>query len=894
MSIVSDQPSPASTPPAGEPQDRHERLLYAVATASNLLLSSGKLDEVIPGALKVLGEGAGVDRAYLFEHHADPQTGAPLISRRYEWCRTGVEPQIQNQSMQSMPYDPILLDLHKSLMAGKIYGGLVRDLPEGPRAFLSEQNIKALIVVPVSLNGSLWGFLGFDDCHQERVWAALDQSLLFAMAGRIGTALSRHLTELQLQARDSLLRGVALSTQKLLSAPDLNTGLQEALAKLGEAAVVDRAYIFENLVSRGSVDRRLCARFVWNRQPETETTPLQALQNLSYDELFPRWFDMLSMGRPISGRVLDFFVRADSGCAPALRSILLVPIMSENRFWGIVGFDCSNVTRIWATGDEAILTAVAGGIGGAIARQHAEDALRASEEHFRSLIENASDIIAILDAAGAFAYLSPSSERALGYPPAELIGRTAIEMVHPEDASAMQQVREVLMTQPESIRTAEFRLCHRDGSWRVFEGVAKATQDEGVRRYVINARDITERRKAEEALRQSTDLLRHAQKMEAVGRLAGGVAHDFNNLLTAIMGYGDILMEQMPVGHPMRHEIEEICKAGDRAHALTRQLLAFSRKQVLEPKIVNLNTVVMDVQKLLNRLIGEDIEIITELDRDLGAVRVDPGQIEQVVINLAVNSRDAMPEGGQITLSTAHRDLAQRLTRGHLIVEPGHYVTLSIRDTGHGMDENVQAHVFEPFFTTKEVGKGTGLGLSMVYGIIEQSGGHIMYESAPGQGTTFTLYLPRIDLPAADKSGGSERACADGDETILLAEDEEMVRELATRVLRERGYTVWAARSGAEALRLMEEHGDRIQLLLTDIVMPHMGGQALAHQLHQKRPQLLVLYMSGYAQESFATLDALSLERNFIQKPFTPVALARKVRDVLDAHRPASRRLLAP
>ncbi len=868
----------------GEPvSGQHVQLLQAVASASRILLSAGPLDQVIVTALGILGDGLGVDRAYVFENHPDPQTGAPLTSQRHEWCREGVAPQLHNPQLQNLPFEPALKELYREIRLGKAYGGPTRDLPPETHAFWANQGIQSLLVVPITLRGGLWGFAGFDDCRAERIWTAVDEALLFALAGSLSSAIARHQIEQQLEARDGLLRGVALSTKELLEAQDLDSGLGKALGTLGQAARVERAYILENVTGRDGGVSHLRARLVWNRDPAAVQLSLEALQDLSYDDLFPRWYEILSAGRPISGRVLDFFAPAVAGRAPPLRSILLVPITSENRFWGIVGFDDSNVTRAWAAGDEAILNAVAGGIGGAIARHRAEQALRASEEHFRSLIENVSDIIAILDQHGRFEYMSPASERVLGYPPAEVVGRRALELIHEDDARAMSQVREVLNTHPEAIRTAEFRLRHRDGSWRVFEGMAKATLDDGIRRYVVNARDITERRKTEDALRQSTDLLRHSQKMEAVGRLAGGVAHDFNNLLTAIMGYGDILLDQLSAGHPMRHEVEEICKAGDRAHALTRQLLAFSRKQVLEPKLVSLNTVLTDVHKMLNRLIGEDIDLQLDLDRELGAARVDPGQIEQVVINLAVNARDAMPGGGRIALHTANVDLDQRLDCRQLSVEPGRYVTLTVSDTGCGMDEQVQAHLFEPFFTTKGVGKGTGLGLSMVYGIIQQSGGHILFDSAPGRGTTFTLYFPRVDEAAAPAVDGQRSLNEGGQETILLVEDEDMVRELSCRVLRERGYTVLVARSGAEALALMAQHGERINLLLTDIVMPQMGGQALAQQLQKKYPDLRVLYMSGYAQENAGTLDALSLERNFIQKPFTPPLLTRKVRDVLDA-----------
>lgn len=746
---------------AGEAPDkkvnRSRALLRAAAEGGQLLSSSALIQEVMPDVLKLMGEAVDSDRTYIFELHADPQTELSMMTQRFEWHREGIESQQNLPSIYNHPVDPLFTELSKNLTAGKLFGGPVDRFPENLRLYMAQQGIQSFIVAPVMMNGCLWGFTGVDDCRSPREWTTREEDFLRTLAGCMGTSFSRSAAEERLSSSEKLLSGVALSTQRLLATTDIRAGLQEALAALADAAQVDRAYIFENEITRGKTDRRLRARYLWTRDAGASTPTDSVLQDLSYEELFPRWFDILSSGRPISGRVMDFFIEPKPGEPTPLRSILLVPIMSENRFWGVVGFDDGDISRRWDAGAEAILSTVAGGMGGAMARHHTE-----------------------------------------------------------------------------------------------------------------------------EALRHSTDLLRHSQKMEAVGRLAGGVAHDFNNLLTAIMGYGDILLDQMSSAQPMRHELEEICKAADRAHALTRQLLAFSRKQVLEPKVVNLNTLVADVHKLLIRLIGEDIELTADLDRDLGAVLVDPGQLEQVVINLAVNARDAMPEGGQLTLTTANCDLSQRISRGHLHVEPGPYVTLTVSDTGCGMDDHIQSHIFEPFFTTKEVGKGTGLGLSMVYGIIEQSGGHIMFDSAPGKGTSFTLYLPRKEFGSSDNGAHADRSSARGTETILLVEDEEMVRELASRVLRERGYTVWPTRSGAEALDVLERHGAKLNLLLTDIVMPQMSGQNLVQLIRKQRPELRVLYMSGYAQESYATLDALNLEKNFIQKPFTPPALARKVRDVLD------------
>jgi PAS domain S-box-containing protein len=394
-----------------------------------------------------------------------------------------------------------------------------------------------------------------------------------------------------------------------------------------------------------------------------------------------------------------------------------------------------------------------------------------------------------------------------------------------------------------------------------------------------------ERRRAEEALRESEEQFRQVQKLEAVGRLAGGVAHDFNNLLTVINGYSGLLMRRFERDESARRKIEEIEKAGRRAAELTGQLLAFSRKQVLQPKVISLNAVVADLDKMLRRLIGEDVELTPVLDPALGNVLADPGQIVQVIMNLAVNARDAMPQGGKLTVETANVRLDGDYAAHHLAVQPGDYVLLSVTDTGTGMTEEVRSRIFEPFFTTKEKGKGTGLGLSTVYGIVKQSGGSIWVYSEVGCGTTFKIYLPRVDREAR---GEEERAAtraqsASGTETILLVEDEEPVRLLARAVLEREGYTVVAARCGADAERVFEESDRGIDLLLTDVVMPGVSGPQLARRLCERRPGLKVIYMSGYTDDAVVRHGLLGGEVVFVQKPFTPDSLARKVRETLDA-----------
>ena len=389
--------------------------------------------------------------------------------------------------------------------------------------------------------------------------------------------------------------------------------------------------------------------------------------------------------------------------------------------------------------------------------------------------------------------------------------------------------------------------------------------------------EIAERKQAEEQLRQS-------QKMEAIGRLTGGIAHDFNNLLTAINGYSRILLQQVGTDGPIRKEIEGINDAGERAASLVNQLLTFSRKRVLEPKVIDLNRVLSDIDMMLRRLIGENVDMSTIPAEALGSVRADPGQIEQVVVNLAVNARDAMPGGGKLTIETANLDIDDSAVSLYPVGSPGKYVTLRVSDTGCGMDVNIRSQAFEPFFTTKPPGKGTGLGLSTVYGIVKQSQGHIHLESVVGKGTTFTVYLPRVEAPAEEQRLTESAPLDDrkGTETLLVAEDEDLVRDLVRTILTARGYKVLEARDGKESIEIGTSHEGPIHLLLTDMGMPHMSGQEVAKRLTEVRPGIKTLFMSGYREDSGNGDEGTYPEACFIQKPFRPDALARKVRELLD------------
>lgn len=511
-------------------------------------------------------------------------------------------------------------------------------------------------------------------------------------------------------------------------------------------------------------------------------------------------------------------------------------------------------------------------------RKRAEEALERSEQHFRSLIENALDIITILNSDGIIRYESPAIERVLGYKPEELVGQDVFDFVHSTD---LPDVMKTFTERSQIVGPAppiELRFQHKDGSWRILEVIGtNLLDDPDVAGIVVNSRDITERRQLEEQFRQ-------AQRMEAIGQLTAGIAHDFNNLLTAINGFAGLMQLELPPDDPQQESVDKILHSGRRAADLVRQLLAFSRKQVIEPRILNLNTTVAEMDKLLRRTIGEDIDLETSLDPDLWWVKVDPTQMGQIIVNLAVNARDAMPYGGRLTIETTNVVLDDDYTARHLGVEQGEYVLLAISDTGHGMSDEVKARIFEPFFTTKEMGKGTGLGLATVFGIVKQSQGYIWVYSEEGVGTTFKIYLPREGEATSrltDSKVGLEMLF--GDETILLVEDDAAVRDLIVKVLQEQGYTLLEAQGGQEALRLATQNTNPIHLLLTDVIMPGMSGTILAEELVKSRPNLKVLFMSGYTDNAIAHYGVLDSEINFLQKPFSPTALARRVRDVLDS-----------
>jgi len=501
--------------------------------------------------------------------------------------------------------------------------------------------------------------------------------------------------------------------------------------------------------------------------------------------------------------------------------------------------------------------------------ERGQAAARASAAHFRRLSDAAFEGIGIVD-GGRIVDMNGRLVELLGYSAEELVGMPVERLVAPEDRALVEA-----HMRRGSRERYEHRVVRRDGSTLMVEVQGRPYLHEGRTLRVTAIRDITERVELEEQLR-------HAQKMEAVGRLAGGVAHDFNNLLLVIGMHCQILLDDLPPGDPRREEVEVIARAGERAAALTRQLLAFSRRQVLDPKVLDLNAVVAAAEQMLRRLVEEPISVVARLDPALGAIRADVGQLEQVLLNLAVNARDAMPSGGTLTLETANVEVSgetHRVERG--ILPPGGYALLRVSDTGIGMDAETRSHVFEPFFTTKPKGKGTGLGLSTVYGIVRQSEGYVAVESEPGHGTTFEIYLPRVTgAPVEPAAAPADTAVVKGGETILVVEDEAAVLDVVSETLRRDGYRVLAAHDAESAQTIAEREGT-IALLITDIVLPGLDGRALADRLTARRPELDVLLISGYADDTLLPHGALAAGLQFLQKPFTADALRRKVRDIL-------------
>jgi PAS domain S-box-containing protein len=553
-----------------------------------------------------------------------------------------------------------------------------------------------------------------------------------------------------------------------------------------------------------------------------------------------------------------------------------VPLKVGNQSFGAVVVQTYSKNSRYRERDKEILTFVSRQLASAIEIKKNEQTLRRSEARYRSLVQSAVYGIYRSSLEGKFLDVNPALTAMLGYGSAEevlaLDPRKDVFINGEDQARLLEEFRRT-----GRMDGIEVRWKRKDGcpvTVRV-SGRAVSSADEPAEVLEAIAEDVTARRALEDQFRQ-------AQKMEAVGRLAGGIAHDFNNLLMVVSGYTEVILAELEPGHPLHAKARAIQQASDRATMLTQQLLAFSRKQLLELKVLDVNTVVQDMERLLRPLIGENVELTTKLSSEPSHTRADAGQLEQVLMNLVVNARDAMPQGGRIVIQTATMVLNDTFRREQTFIRPGNYVVLSVSDNGLGMDKETQSHIFEPFFTTKEKGKGTGLGLSTVYGIVKQSDGYVMVQSETGHGTTFNVYLPQVEGTAETKGAApASRAVSGGSETVLLVEDEASVRQLVREVLESKGYCVLEAENGQAGLTAAAMCKEKIDLVITDVVMPGMSGRELAQRILETRPDIKVLYLSGYTEDAIVNEGTLDSGKAFLQKPFTLLNLSRKVREVL-------------
>jgi two-component system cell cycle sensor histidine kinase/response regulator CckA len=540
--------------------------------------------------------------------------------------------------------------------------------------------------------------------------------------------------------------------------------------------------------------------------------------------------------------------------------------------------------------DDPDVAAIVGNYRDITVRKRAEEARRQDDEmraRLAAIVESSEDAIISTTKDGVVTSWNLGAEKLYQYSSGDMVGRPIFLLIPPAIVDAEQLVIE-RVAQGHAVLAYETQRRRKDGSLVEVAVTISPIRDAAGAVIGVSkiARDLTTRRDVETMLRRTEEQFRQAQKMEAVGRLAGGVAHDFNNLLSVILSYADLVLQDLQPGDPMRADVEEMRAAGLRASELTKQLLAMSRQQVLQPRVLDINLVLAGMQRMLGRLLGEQVELTVLPDHDIGRVLADPGQIEQVVMNLAVNARDAMKDGGKLTIETSNVEFDAAYVGTHFGVAAGHYVMLALSDTGSGMDAATQARIFEPFFTTKDAGKGTGLGLATVFGIVKQSDGQVVVYSEPGRGTTFKIYLPRTDREDGAETGpisAGKTTAVRGWETVLLVEDEEKVRAVACEILRRNGYQVLETSNGGEAFLISKEFPATIHLLLTDVVLPRMSGRKLAEELALQRPDMKVLFASGYTDDTILHHGVLDAGVAFLQKPFTPGTLLRKIRAVLDA-----------
>lgn len=663
-----------------------------------------------------------------------------------------------------------------------------------------------------------------------------------------------------------------------IEANDIVSLQHELLILLGEHLNVSRSYIFMHRPEKNTMDNTAewTAPGISPQMDELQNVPAEG---------HTWWFERMRRGEDI--RFEDIEAIPDETTREALRpqgirAILVVPLYIGSRYYGFMGFDECRYNRIW-TDDERNLLASTVRI---LMAAWADVEMHGSEQRFRSILENVTNVAVVgYYPSGVIHYWNLAAQSLLGYSAEEAVGKNALDLfIRPEDRDITQEIfsRVANTSQTEPLRELELR--HKNGTTTHVLSSMVGTRVPGrsVELFSLDV-DIGPIKRAELELIATQTQLVHSQKMEGIGQLAAGVAHDFNNLLTVINGQCELLLSSLTLASPHEEMIQGIRKAGERAAGLTRQLLSFSRKQIVQPQVFDLNEVVRDSLKMLNRLIGEDVRVAVTIDPALGKVFADPGQLGQVIMNLAVNARDAMPTGGQLHIETKRVRLSQEETTSITAPVSGYYSLLTVSDTGSGMEQTTLDRIFEPFFTTKGVGKGTGLGLSVVHGIVKQAGGHTEVHSEIGRGTTFKVYLPEVkESPVENPIPIESTKPMMGSETVLLVEDEDGVRRLARHMLTAHGYQVIEAAQGKEAIISVEQNPGSIHLLITDLVMPDMSGRTLADQVASLDPNIKILFMSGYTDDAIVRHEIYLDRIHFLQKPFTMSNLLTKVREAID------------
>jgi two-component system, cell cycle sensor histidine kinase and response regulator CckA len=665
---------------------------------------------------------------------------------------------------------------------------------------------------------------------------------------------------------------------------EIDSGIYDALSRIGQFVSADRAYIF------GFHDDQQFISNTYEWCAEGVAPQIETLQNIPTESV-PWWTKKLNNFETIHLRDLDELPPEAERSRKILelqniQSLIVVPLTLEDRLIGFIGFDTVSAKTEWSSDTVTLLQTIGEIIANTQQRQRSEITLRHSEEKYRRMFELSPEAIVLLDTQGNIVEVNQRIDDLLGYSPEEVKGKNLMELPYlTQNSKEKLKIHFTERIKGGEIPPYELDFVARNGEHHI--GLVHSTlltdTDGHVNADLVLIADITKRKRAEEEKEKLQYQLRQAQKMESIGHLAGGVAHDFNNMLMGIMGYTELCRDSIGKEHPVRGYLDEIMIEAERSANLTRQLLAFARKQTIAPKILDLNDAITNILKMLHRLIGEDIDLVWVPGANLCQIKVDPGQLDQILANLCVNARDAIKGVGKVTIETSNLTIDEDYCTEHVEALPGKYVMLAVSDDGLGMDSKTLENIFEPFYTTKGVGEGTGLGLATVYGIVKQNNGFVNVYSEPGKGTTFRIYLPGIEEETANADINTPTdSLLGGTETVLLVEDDKGVRVILSRFLKTFGYTVLSADSGKAALKLAADHGEAIQLLITDVVMPGMNGRDLAEKLADEYPKIKVLYMSGYTANVIAHRGILDDGVNFISKPISRDVLAAKVRETLD------------